>query len=242
MKPEIIKADTAGMIVSWDNSKDVYYVGSSCPHIGNGVCYKNKQAFDDQEGICYVNEYNFYDEVAVDENVSDEMLAWMNKHNEWHVCMKEQGYTWEDLRIAVYDWIGHQLDCLDDHTYDMFVDYMQERLFDELDWQSPSTWLSELDPIEQWENCPQLCSDDPRFVNKKRYKVRLYFHTYVDVDVEADDEDDAKEEAYLAAQSDDFNSQYIANAEVDNDPDVECLDDLYDPRLTDKQKKELGYE
>ena len=165
MKPQIIKADTAGMIVSWDNGNDVYYVGSSCPPIGNGICYKDKQSFDDQQGICYVNEYGFYDEVAIDENVSDEMLAWMRKHNEWHVCMDDRGYTYEDLRHAVYDWDGGELNDIikDDDIYEMFIDYMTARCFDECDWQTPETWLNELDPEEQWENCPQLCEGDPRF-------------------------------------------------------------------------------
>lgn len=76
----------------------------------------------------------------------------------------------------------------------------------------------------------------------KKYKVRLHFHTYVDVEVEAENEQDAREEAYCLAESDDFNSQYITNAEVDNDPDVEEMDDFEDMRLTPQQRKELGYE
>ena len=165
MKPEIIKADTAGMIVSWDNGNDVYYIGSSCPPIGNGVCYKDKQAFEDQQGICYVNEYGFYDEVAIDENVSDEMLEWMRKHNEWYVCMDDRDYTYDDLRDVVYGWEGGKLNNIikDDRIFELFIDYIQERCFDELDWQAPATWLSELDPIEQWENCQQLSCEDPRF-------------------------------------------------------------------------------
>lgn len=171
MKPEIINADTAGMIVSWDNGKDVYYVGSNCPPIGNGVCYKEKQAFDDRQGICYVNEYGFYDEVAIDENVSDEMREWMRKHSEWYVCMDDRGYTYDDIREAVYSWEAGYLDdeIQDDKLYEMFIDWMTEQVFDIVDWQSPETYLSELDPFEQWENCPQLSSDDPRFpIDDKR--------------------------------------------------------------------------
>lgn len=74
----------------------------------------------------------------------------------------------------------------------------------------------------------------------KKYKVRLYFHTHVDVEVEADNEQDAREEAYCLAGTDEFNSQYVTNSQVDNDPDVEEVEED-DPRLTEKQAKELGY-
>lgn len=76
----------------------------------------------------------------------------------------------------------------------------------------------------------------------KKYSVRLYFHTHVDVEVEADNEQDAREEAYYLAGTDEFNSQYMTNSEVDNDPDVEEIDDFEDERLTPQQRKELGYE
>jgi hypothetical protein len=75
----------------------------------------------------------------------------------------------------------------------------------------------------------------------KKYSVRLYFHTHVDVEVEADNEQDAREEAYCLAGTDEFNSQYMTNSQVDNDPDVEEIDEFEDERLTPQQRKELGY-
>lgn len=70
----------------------------------------------------------------------------------------------------------------------------------------------------------------------------MYYHTHVDVVVVAENAKDAIEEAYCKAGTDEFNSQYRTNSQVDNDPDVEEIDDFEDVRLTPQQRKELGYE
>ena len=75
----------------------------------------------------------------------------------------------------------------------------------------------------------------------KKYKVRLFYHTNVDVDVYADNEKGAIEEAYSNADTPRFYHQFETNAEVDNDPEILEEEDFDDKRLTDKQKEELGY-
>lgn len=162
MKPKIIKADIAGYMVKFPNDDDVYYVGEACPPIGNGFCYKDRAAFKDRQGICYTPEYSFMDEVGIDENVSDEMLDFMNKNGIGYVAL-DNGYTFYDIEHCVYDWIGDKLNELNDYIYDLFVDYMCEQVFENVDWQCPETYLQELDVIEQWENAPQLSCIDPRF-------------------------------------------------------------------------------
>lgn len=159
MKPQIIKADTAGCIVNFNG--DIYYVGDKS---GEGIAYKDKAAFDNKQGICYTPEYDFYDEVGIDENVSDEMLSWMTRHNQWHVTC-DNGFTYDDLRERVYHWENGTLNDIieDDRLFELFIDYMVDRMFGELEWQTPDSWLNELDVLEQWENCPQLSCEDPRF-------------------------------------------------------------------------------
>lgn len=170
LEPRFIKADTAGYMVKFPDEDEVFYVGSPCPPIGNGVCYKSKEAFEYQEGICYTPEADFKDisarrDLQCDSELQERLANYLGTHglDSGHVAL-DVGYTWDDLRDRVYSWIGDTLnDVCDDKYFEMFVDYIQERMFEELDWQAPATWLSELDPIEQWENCPQLSCDDPRF-------------------------------------------------------------------------------
>lgn len=171
MKPEIIKADTAGMIVSWDDGNDVYYIGSSCPPIGNGICYKDRAAFEDKQGICYIPEHDFENieetrDLQCDSRLQEQLVDFLHKnHIDAGYVAQDVGYTWQDLRDEVYSWEGGKLNDIikDDRIFELFIDYIQDRCFDECDWQAPSTWLYELDPIEQWENCPQLSCEDTRF-------------------------------------------------------------------------------
>ena len=53
----------------------------------------------------------------------------------------------------------------------------------------------------------------------KKYNVTLYYHTHIVVEVEADNEEEAIEAAYNAAENEDF--QLLENLIGEGDPDVE---------------------
>lgn len=179
MKPQIIKADIAGYMVKFPDEHDVFYVGESCPPIGNGFVYKDRRAFEDQIGICYTPERDFENlaetrDLECDSILQERLAEYLESHgmDDGYVAL-DVGYTWDDLRDCVYNWIGDQLNevCEDDHYFELFVDYIQEKLFDLLDWQMPETLLSEWDVIEQWENAPQLSCEDPRLTDKQRKEL-----------------------------------------------------------------------
>lgn len=177
-EPTIIEADIAGYMVKFPDSDEVFYVGSSCPPIGNGVCYKSKKAFDDQQGICYTPEHDFKDisawrDLDCDSELQERLANYLGTHelDSGHVAL-DVGYTWDDLRERVYSWIGDKLnDVCDDKYFELFVDYIQERLFNELDWQGPDALLYAWDVMELYDDAPQLCSDDPRLTDKQKQEL-----------------------------------------------------------------------
>jgi hypothetical protein len=56
-----------------------------------------------------------------------------------------------------------------------------------------------------------------------KYEVTLYFHTSIVVEVEADSEERAIEEAYFEAGKKEYDEQFLNNAQEDGAPDVEEL-------------------
>lgn len=178
LEPEVIEADTAGYMVKFPDADEVFYVASSCPPIGDGVCYKSKEAFDDQQGICYIPEHDFKDisawrDLDCDSELQERLANYLGTHgmDSGHVAL-DVGYTWEDLRERVYSWIGDTLnDVCDDKYFELFVDYIQERLFNELDWQGPDALLYAWDVMELYDDAPQLCYDDPRLTDKQKEEL-----------------------------------------------------------------------
>lgn len=55
----------------------------------------------------------------------------------------------------------------------------------------------------------------------KKYEVTLYYHTSITVEVEAENEQDAINQAYLEAGGSQYDSQFIHNVQSDGAPDVE---------------------
>lgn len=62
-------------------------------------------------------------------------------------------------------------------------------------------------------------------IMKKKYSVRLYFHTHVDVEVVAENTKDAIEEAYCKSGTNEFSDSFQMNAETDNEPDVTLIEE-----------------
>ena len=54
----------------------------------------------------------------------------------------------------------------------------------------------------------------------KKYEVTLYYHTYVAVEVEAENEEDAVVEAEIEAGDSKYDGQFLHNAQADGEPDV----------------------
>ena len=177
MKPQIIPADIAGKMVSWNNGNDVYYVGDVCPPMGQGTVYKDQKAFDEHVGICYVPEACFFDEVGIDENVSDEMLAWMRKNNEWLVAC-DNGYTRDDIYAAVCDAFdgacGYYDKAVEEYgkpLVEEFLDKVTKFTFDICDWQCPETFLNEFEFDEEWEMFIEEQTDDKRLTDKQKKEL-----------------------------------------------------------------------
>lgn len=53
-----------------------------------------------------------------------------------------------------------------------------------------------------------------------KYSVTLYYHTYVEVEVEAENEEEAIENAYCEAGKSEYDNEVLHNIQADGDPDV----------------------
>ena len=54
-----------------------------------------------------------------------------------------------------------------------------------------------------------------------KYRVTLYYHTYIEVEVEADSREKAVDEAYCKAGDKEYDQQALHNITAWGDPDVE---------------------
>ena len=59
----------------------------------------------------------------------------------------------------------------------------------------------------------------------KKYEVTLYYHTDVVVEVEAEDEKNALEKAYIEVGKKKYDAQILHNVTEDADPDVEEVEE-----------------
>lgn len=167
MKPEIIKADTAGFMVKFPNDDDVYYVGEK---VGSGYVYQDKQAFRDRVGVCYISEHGWLDEVGIDENVSDEMLTFIDEHGYCCVAL-DNGYTWNDLYDEVFNWIGSELDDVAEDVVDDFCCYMTATLFSNLVISAPRDIIEQFDVRNEYNVWLQTEVQDPRLTDKQRKEL-----------------------------------------------------------------------
>lgn len=56
-----------------------------------------------------------------------------------------------------------------------------------------------------------------------KYLVTLYYHTFVEVEVKAKNEEEAIENAYYEAGKKKYDSQLLHNIQSDGEPEVELL-------------------
>lgn len=79
----------------------------------------------------------------------------------------------------------------------------------------------------------------------KKYEVKLYYHTNLTLNVEAESEQDAREKARAEAERECYTQELLEGLQEEGN-DVECIEpqiiEVDDKRLTDKQKRELGYD
>lgn len=174
MKPTIIKADIAGRIVMFGEN-DIYYVGGSTEQ---GVVYKSQEAFDEHDGICYVPEAGFFDAVGIYENVSDEMIDFMNEDNCCYVTDGAGGYTRDDIYAAMYDhldgndeWVERMKKEYGNAFVEGYIDKCVEIVFQELDWQCPETLMDDWDWYDDWEQYLKDYFDDPRLTDKQKKEL-----------------------------------------------------------------------
>ena len=58
-----------------------------------------------------------------------------------------------------------------------------------------------------------------------KYRVTLYYSTYIDVEVEAETREDAEDAAYCEAGDSKYDAQALHNIQVCGDADVEEISD-----------------
>lgn len=56
-----------------------------------------------------------------------------------------------------------------------------------------------------------------------KYNVTLFYHTYIEVEVEANSEEEAIDQAYCEAGKKEYDNQVLHNITAEGDPEVEEL-------------------
>lgn len=59
----------------------------------------------------------------------------------------------------------------------------------------------------------------------KKYSVTLYYHTFVEVEVKAKNEEEAVANAYFEAGKKKYDGQFLNNVQEDGAPDVEEIEE-----------------
>lgn len=178
MKPEIIKADTAGRIVMFGEpaDDDIYYVGAAYGD-NDGIVYKDQRAFDEHDGICYVPEAGFFDADDIAERCSDDMKAFIEEDHCGYVCDDGGGYTHDDMYAEMWDhmdyddWATKMQKKYGKAFVEEFVDEEVAYVFQQLDWQCPSTFMDEMDWEEDWKEYLKKHLDDKRLTDKQNEEL-----------------------------------------------------------------------
>lgn len=106
----------------------------------NGTCFKDYEAFkNNPDDVCYVSEYGLEDIEELEQSMGDT--------TDKHLVENGVAFTRNSLKTEVLAYFGSEeavnevlvLEEMD--SIDEFVECM----FNELDWQYPSTWLNEYD-------------------------------------------------------------------------------------------------
>ena len=157
MQPKIIKADIAGCRFVIPNIPD-FYIGEE---YDQGVVYKDLNAFESGIGVCYIPEYGFLTDKEFKAIVSDEISTLLDKYDikrDFALCdveHNENAYSRADIQQAVVDALnqecGEQLNEEYGELYHKFVEQLTCNVFHMVDWQSPDTYLNEIDVFACWE-------------------------------------------------------------------------------------------
>lgn len=121
---KIEKKDSGWKVTTDDKT---YYIGE---FMGNGVIYRDIEAFENGEGVCYINEYGFENE---DQNASElfefsakEAITECIENNPY---ISDTGYIRED-----FERICEENGYSKEYAYD---------LFDFCTWQCPETAMND---------------------------------------------------------------------------------------------------
>ncbi len=124
----------------------------------NGYCYKNEMAFERYpNAICYIPEGGFEDLTSPDiGGVYSNGHYFLNSEQVEKAIQDGAVYTRNSMRKLIHDHcvilISKEGDGISDlQLFERFVDYMLNDAFQIVDWQYVSTYIDEIDPIEQWE-------------------------------------------------------------------------------------------
>lgn len=58
-----------------------------------------------------------------------------------------------------------------------------------------------------------------------KYNVTLFYHTFIEVEVEANSEEEAIDEAYFEAGKKEYDAQALHNITAEGDPEVEEVEE-----------------
>lgn len=100
----------------------------------NGYCFKDWEAFEKRDGICYISEYEFKD--------MEEHLAELKE------CYKAGTITEKEFNkecIEVINNTGWTFDEILNCCGGKGFEYLAEIVFDAIDWQSPTTYINEIE-------------------------------------------------------------------------------------------------
>lgn len=117
---------------SYNNDGTITFGGG---YTENGTCYKDKSAWEQNNGVIYISEYDLID-LHTGEITEDDL--WTRK--DWVKFVKD--YITEYYKGE--DYFDDIIECNE------FIEYLAYDIFDNADWQDLSTLLNEYDYNNDW--------------------------------------------------------------------------------------------
>lgn len=118
---------TIGFKIIEEGKPTWYFAGNT----GEGMCYKDESAWQNDDDICYIPECEFHGE------------CWRAKYQEG------LGYTKEEILNNVRETIRWEYDGMPEK--EDFIFHIAECLFMEVEWETIGVAIDRIDLYEEWE-------------------------------------------------------------------------------------------
>ena len=114
-----------------------------------GYIYKNYETFyNSSDAVCYIPESTFTD----DNNKIQKTLILNREQLKNHIAL---GKVWTRnticKKVRLWGKQGLKTEYKDSAIFEDFVNYIANKVFDVIDWQSPTSYLKDLVPNEEWD-------------------------------------------------------------------------------------------